>query len=90
MARFKLDTNMPGAFLNLYQPIGDDPVVRSLEGDSDLYEYYVYRHKEIETEQEQFIYIDDMCHDVDKYLTKHFYQNEHLRNGESREGQDNV
>ena len=46
MSRYKLDTNVAGAFMNIYQPIGDDPVVKCLEDDSDLSEYYAYRRKE--------------------------------------------
>ena len=34
MARYRLDTNVAGAFMNLYMPIGNDPVVKSLEPDS--------------------------------------------------------
>lgn len=86
MARYRLDTNMAGAFLNIYQPIGDDPVVRSLEGDWDLIEYFIYRRKERESQQQQFISIEDMCFEVDKYLTKHYYRHGCISDGECREG----
>lgn len=32
MARYRLDTNVAGAFMNIYMPIGNDPVVKSLDG----------------------------------------------------------
>jgi len=74
MARYKLDTNMAGAFLNIYQPIGDDPVVRSLECDWDLGEYYAYEQKRQEEITQMYISLDEMCREVDKYLTKHYYE----------------
>jgi hypothetical protein len=76
MARFKIDTEMAGAFLNLYQPIGNDPIVRSLEENYDLIEYYVYRRKAKISMQEKFISIGEMCKEADKYLTKNYYQHE--------------
>lgn len=75
MARYRLDTNMAGAFLNIYQPIGDDPVVRSLEGDLDLDEYFAYEQKRQEEITQMYISVDEMCREVDKFLTKNYYGN---------------
>ena len=72
MSRYKLDTNVAGAFMNIYQPIGDDPVVKCLEDDSDLSEYYAYRRKEIEEAQSLFISIGDMMRETDKYIVENF------------------
>ena len=74
MARYRLDTNMAGAFLNIYQPIGDDPVVRSLEGDWDLDEYFAYEQKRQEEITQRYISVDEMCREVDKFLTKNYYE----------------
>lgn len=96
MAHYKLDTNMAGAFINLYQPIGDDPVVKSLEPDAVLFADKAYSLRACEycrmtDNTHQFVTTDDMCQEVDKYLTnKNYYQNEYLRNGESREGESHV
>ena len=74
MARYRLDTKMAGAFINIYQPIGDDTVVRSLEGDWDLGEYYAYRQKREEEITQMYISVEEMCREVDKFLTKNYYE----------------
>lgn len=78
MANFKMDSGMAGAFLNVYMPIGPDPVVKDLQGDADLYEdrAYVLRACEYcrQTDKNiQYISIDDMMLEADVYLTKHYY-----------------
>ena len=57
MARYRLDTNVAGAFMNLYMPIGNDPVVKSLEGfDMPLQKAY---------NPHQYVSLEEMIEQVD-------------------------
>ena len=58
MAHYRLDTNVAGAFLNLYRPIGNDPVVKSLEPDYD----YVPKQEPC---PHQFVSLDEIIAQVD-------------------------
>lgn len=75
MAHYKLDTNMAGAFLNMYMPIGEDNIVKCLERDYDLYENRAYVLRACEycrqtDNTHEYSTLDDMMLEAQAHITK--------------------
>lgn len=62
--RYRIDTSVAGAFLNIYTPIGNDPVVKCLDGDADMCDVPEYSPEIAGT----YVSINEMCREAQRYI----------------------